>query len=113
MKAWLYVYNASRKSLTVYPTEAEQYAINEYIVRTPGDVVRWRFAHPGEITRRMAAYYLLLEARDDELAMQKLTVERMKDVRSRLEALARQLKATADEAKMLHDGDIPVKEACV
>lgn len=113
MKAWLYVYNASRKSLTVYPAEAEQYATNEYIVSMPGDVVQWRFALPGEITRRMTAYYLLLETRDDEWAKHMLTTERMKDVQSRLGTLAHQLKATVDEAKMLHDGDISVKEACV
>lgn len=113
MKAWLYVYNASHKSLTVYSAEAEQYALNEYIVSTPGDVVQWRYAHPGEITRRMTAYYLLLETRDDAWAKHMLTTERMKDVQSRLEALAHQLKATVDEAKMLQVGDIPVKEACV
>lgn len=113
INAWLYVYNASVKSLRVYPAEAEQYATNAYIVNTPGDVLQWRFVTPGKITQRKTAYYLLLEARDDELATQKLIAKRMDDLRSRLETLAHQLKATVNEAKILQDGDIPVKEAFV
>ena len=115
---WVYIYNASMKTLRVFPgLSVEPVSVGgplftrhiTYLDSSGHKTSRW-FFNEGEVSTRQTAYFLWLKERDDQLASKLLMTRRLEDVHKRLDTLMDQLRTTENERKRILSGDIHVEE---